>query len=64
MCRKHADKTYDQLVNEVEKFDPVTAATKYNFNVWRSTDPVGKQLTTALIEMRRVNVCGPTLPRS
>ena len=48
LCRKHADKTYDQLVNEVEKFDPVTAATKYNFNMWRSTDPIGKQLTTDL----------------
>ena len=54
MCRKHAGKTYDQLVNECETFDPVTAAKNYNFDMWLSTDPISKQFTAAITEMRRL----------
>jgi len=54
MCRKHADKTYLQLVDECETFDPVSAARNYNFDMWLSTDPIGKQFTAVITEMRRL----------
>ena len=39
LCLEHANKTYDELVDEFEKFDPVPAARKYNFNMCKNTDP-------------------------
>ena len=54
LCREHANKTYDELVDQFEKFDPVPAARKYNFNMCKKTDPIGKQFTTRICEMRRL----------
>ena len=54
LCVEHADKTYAEMVTELEKFDPISAARDYNFTMSKSTDPVGKQITTRLREMRRL----------
>ena len=54
MCRMYADKSYSQLVDACEKFDPVSAASDYNFHMWLSADPIGKQFAAVMTEMRRL----------
>jgi hypothetical protein len=54
MCRKYADKPYSKLVDACETFDPVSAARDYNFDMWLSADPIGKQFTAVITEMRRL----------
>ena len=41
LCLEHADKTYDEMVYEFEKFDPVKAARNYNFTMSKNTDQQG-----------------------
>ena len=54
MCRKHVGKTYEELVDVCNTFDPVSAAKNYNLDMWLSTDPISKQFTAAITEMRRL----------
>ena len=54
LCVEHNDKTYAEMVEEFKKFDPIAAARNYDFTMSKSTDPVRKQITTRLREMRNL----------
>ena len=54
LCVEYISKSYEEMVAEFDKFDPVAAAREYDFTMSKSTDPVEKQIAARLREMRRL----------
>jgi len=52
LAEEFAGKTYKELYNAVSSYDPVPDAKDYNFDLFKTGDPVSKQWADSLTEMR------------
>ena len=54
LCAEYKDKEFAAMVEEFKKFDSIAFARTYDFTMSTNTDPVSKQISTRLREMRNL----------